>query len=95
MEVSILCTAYNHEKYIREALEGFVNQKTTFPYEVIINDDASTDHTAEIIREYAEKYAIEEYKPSNRTTVYNLHLPLKEWMIEMKVNTNAGTNQGD
>ena len=54
--VSVLCTAYNHEKYIRSALDGFVNQKTNFRYEVLINDDASTDHTAAIIAEYEAKY---------------------------------------
>lgn len=54
--VSVYCLAYNHEKYIRMALEGFVSQKTTFKYEVFVHDDASTDNTAEIIREYAEKY---------------------------------------
>ena len=54
--VSICCTAYNHEKYIRRTLDGFVNQKTNFKYEVIIHDDASPDKTAEIIKEYEEKY---------------------------------------
>ena len=54
--VSISCIAYNQEKYIRETLEGFVKQKTNFPFEVLIHDDASTDGTADIIREYAEKY---------------------------------------
>ncbi len=54
--VSVCCLAYNHEKYIRDALEGFIHQKTSFPYEVIVHDDASTDKTAEIIREYAAKY---------------------------------------
>lgn len=54
--VSIRCTAYNHEKYIRDALEGFVMQKTNFRFEAIVHDDASTDGTAAIIREYAEKY---------------------------------------
>ena len=54
--VSILCTAYNHEQYIRSALEGFVSQKTGFAFEVLVNDDASSDGTAAIIREYAEKY---------------------------------------
>lgn len=54
--VSIRCTAYNHEKYIRDALEGFVMQKTNFRFEAIVHDDASTDATAAIIREYAEKY---------------------------------------
>lgn len=56
MRVSVFCMAYNHEKYIRSALEGFVNQKTDFDYEVIVHDDASTDGTADIIREYAAKY---------------------------------------
>lgn len=54
--VSIRCLTYNHEKYIRDALEGFVMQKTNFRFEVIVHDDASTDNTAAIIREYAEKY---------------------------------------
>lgn len=54
--VSVLCTAYNHEKYIRKCLDGFVKQKTSFCFEVLINDDASTDDTARIIREYELKY---------------------------------------
>ncbi len=54
--VSIHCIAYNHEPYIRQCLEGFVMQKTNFRFEAIVHDDASTDGTAAIIREYAEKY---------------------------------------
>lgn len=54
--VSIRCITYNHEKYIADALEGFVKQKTNFRFEAIVHDDASTDGTAAIIREYAEKY---------------------------------------
>lgn len=54
--VSIQCITYNQEKYIRDALEGFVMQKTNFKFEAIVHDDASTDGTAAIIREYAEKY---------------------------------------
>lgn len=56
IKVSVICTAYNHEKYIRKALDGFVMQETNFPFEVIIHDDASTDNTPIIIREYEEKY---------------------------------------
>lgn len=56
IKVSILCTAYQHETYIREALESFVTQQTDFPFEVLVSDDASTDGTAAIIREYAENY---------------------------------------
>ncbi|MBK8226872.1 MAG: glycosyltransferase [Flavobacteriales bacterium] len=55
-KVSILCTAYNHGAYIRAALEGFVSQETDFPFEVIVHDDASTDDTADIIREYEQRY---------------------------------------
>lgn len=54
--VSVCCTAFNHEKYIRDCLDGFVNQKTNFRYEVIVYDDASTDNSAIIIQEYADKY---------------------------------------
>ncbi|MBD5505609.1 MAG: glycosyltransferase [Lachnospiraceae bacterium] len=54
--VVTVCLTYNHEPYIRKALDGFVMQKTDFPFVAIIHDDASTDGTAEIIREYAEKY---------------------------------------
>ncbi len=54
--VSIRCITYNHEPYIRQCLEGFVMQKTNFRFEAIVHDDASTDGTAAIVREYAEKY---------------------------------------
>ncbi len=56
IQVSIICNTYNHEKYIKDALEGFIMQKTSFPFEVLIHDDASTDNTANIIREYEKKY---------------------------------------
>lgn len=56
MTVSVVCCTYNHETFIREALEGIVNQEVDFPIEVIVADDASTDRTPEIISEYAEKY---------------------------------------
>ncbi len=54
--VSIHCLAYNQEAYIRKCLDGFVMQKTDFCFEAIVHDDASTDRTANVIREYAEKY---------------------------------------
>lgn len=54
--VAINCIAYNHEPYIRECLEGFVMQKTNFKFVAIVHDDASTDKTADIIREYEAKY---------------------------------------
>lgn len=54
--VAIYCLAFNHEPYIRECLDGFIMQKTNFKFVAIVHDDASTDATAAIIREYAEKY---------------------------------------
>ena len=54
--VSICCLTYNHEPYIRQCLDGFVMQKTNFPIEILIHDDASTDRTQDIIREYEAKY---------------------------------------
>lgn len=54
--VSIRCLVYNHEPYLRQCLDGFVMQKTNFRFEAIVHDDASTDGSAAIIREYAEKY---------------------------------------
>ncbi len=54
--VSIHCLAYNHEKTIRKTLDGFLMQETNFPIEAIVHDDASTDNTAAIIKEYADQY---------------------------------------
>lgn len=54
--LAIRCTAYNHEKYIKDTLDGFVSQKTNFPFVAIVHDDASTDNTADIICKYSQKY---------------------------------------
>ena len=54
--VTIHCLVYNHKPYLRQCLDGFVMQKTNFRFEAIVHDDASTDGSTEIIREYAEKY---------------------------------------
>lgn len=56
--VSIICNTYNQEDYIADAIESFLTQKTNFKYEILIHDDASTDRTAEIIREYERKYPL-------------------------------------
>ena len=50
--VSIVCNTYNHEKYIAKALDSFLMQKVNFKYEILVHDDASTDETANIVREY-------------------------------------------
>ena len=65
-KISIICNTYNHEKYIGQALESFVSQKISLPFEVLVNDDASTDSTADIVRAYEEKYP-DIFKPIYQT----------------------------
>jgi len=55
--LSICCTTFNQEHYVAKTLEGFLKQKTNFPIEIIIHDDASTDYTQNIIKEFAKKDA--------------------------------------
>lgn len=54
--VSISCVSYNHATFIRHCLDGMLMQKTSFPIEILIHDDCSTDGTTEIIKEYEAKY---------------------------------------
>jgi glycosyltransferase involved in cell wall biosynthesis len=54
--VSIRCATFNHVDYICDAIHGFLSQKTDFPFNVVIHDDASTDGTADIVREYEGRY---------------------------------------
>lgn len=56
IKVSIICNTFNHESYIRDALDSFISQETDFEYEILVHDDASTDKTPDIVREYEEKY---------------------------------------
>ena len=62
--VSVFVFAYNHEKFICDCLDGIVMQKTTFDYEVLVQDDASKDLTPKFISEYEKKYSF-------LTAVYN------------------------
>lgn len=56
MKVSIICTNFNKESWIEEAIQSFLNQKCDFDYEIILVDDASTDHSPQIIERYAQQY---------------------------------------
>ena len=56
ISVSICCLTFNHENYIRQTLDGFLMQKTSFPFKILIHDDASTDNTVNILREYEKEY---------------------------------------
>ena len=55
-KVVIKCFTYNHEKYIEDALKGFVRQRTNFPFCAIVVDDCSTDRSVEIIKQYEDRY---------------------------------------
>jgi glycosyltransferase involved in cell wall biosynthesis len=54
--ISIIVQTYQHRNYIRECLDGILNQKTEFPFELVLGDDGSTDGTREICIEYAERF---------------------------------------
>jgi glycosyltransferase involved in cell wall biosynthesis len=54
--VSVFNWVYNHKDFIRESIESILMQETTFPVEIIIQDDASNDGAREIIEEYQNKY---------------------------------------
>lgn len=79
--VSICCITYNHVQYIRRAIEGFLMQKTNFAFEILIHDDASNDGTAEIIKEYQQRFpelihpicqTENQYSKGIRTSLLNL-----------------------
>lgn len=55
VEVSIAVTTYNMDGYIAQALDSWLMQKTTFPFEIVVCDDGSTDRTREIISGYQKK----------------------------------------
>ncbi len=55
-EVLVICSTYNQEKYIGDALDGFVSQEADFVFHVLVHDDASTDATPQIVREYEANY---------------------------------------
>lgn len=55
IDVSVICLTYNHEEFIKDTLNGFLQQETNLNIEYIINDDASTDKTSEIIEEFIKK----------------------------------------
>lgn len=76
------CLAYNHEKYIGKTLEGFVNQRTSYRYKVIVHDDASTDGTAAIIKEYADKYPETIVPVFQKENQYSRHVNIFESFIK-------------
>lgn len=90
--VSICCLVYNHEPFLRQCLDGFVMQQTSFPFEAIVHDDASTDGSAAIIREYAEKYPdiIKPiYETENQYSKHNGTDSIFRLMVEAAMSPNS------
>ncbi|MDO5138473.1 MAG: glycosyltransferase [Oscillospiraceae bacterium] len=54
VDISVCCMTYNHRNTIAQALDSMLAQKTQYSFEIIVHDDASTDGTAEIVKEYAK-----------------------------------------
>jgi glycosyltransferase involved in cell wall biosynthesis len=54
--ISVVVITYNHEKYIRQALDSILMQNVDFSFEILIGDDCSTDQTAKIIEEYQQRF---------------------------------------
>lgn len=79
--VSVICMSYNEKAFIGEALSGILMQKTDFPFEVVVHDDASTDGTQEIILEYAERHKaivpiFQKENQFSREGIYPFTIPL-------------------
>jgi glycosyltransferase involved in cell wall biosynthesis len=82
LKVSICCTAYNQEKYISEALDSFLMQETSFPFEIIVSDDCSTDGTTEIIKQYLGKYPdIIKLVYQDKNQYSNGALPIRDFIL--------------
>lgn len=93
--VSVCVITYNHEKYIHQCLDGILMQKVNFPYEILIHDDASPDHTADIIREYEAKYP-EIIKPICRTeNLYSKDVDISRFNFERACGKYIAQCEGD
>lgn len=79
--LTVCCLSYNHAKYIKKTLDGFITQQTKYRFEVLVHDDASTDGSQMIIQEYADKYPDiikpifqKENQYSKKIDIYNTHI---------------------
>lgn len=78
-KVSICCISFNHELYIRDALDSFLSQKTSFQYEIVISDDCSDDGTYSVICDYKKLYPdiIKDVSPR-----YNMGVLANWWHVQ-------------
>jgi glycosyltransferase involved in cell wall biosynthesis len=87
IKVTVCCITYNHAGFIRSCIEGFLMQKTTFGYEILIHDDCSTDGTSQIVDEVAERHPrlirivrpnVNRYSTESRAIITQYLLPLAQ-----------------
>jgi glycosyltransferase involved in cell wall biosynthesis len=81
--VSVALIVYNHEKYLRQALDSILMQEVNFKYEIIVGDDKSTDNSRDIILEYKEKYPdklvlkFQEHNVGGTKNIYDVYMEAK------------------
>ena len=88
---SINCVTFNHANYIRTALDSFLMQKTDFAFEILVHDDASTDGTSSIIREYAAR-GMEAVNAAGQTSAERLAVQAMDYIRENYSNQDLGLN---
>ncbi|MFM5058009.1 glycosyltransferase family 2 protein [Aeromonas caviae] len=93
--VSVICTAYNHESYICNAINSFILQETTFPFEIIINDDKSTDSTLDILSLYKRKYPNIIKLISHECNQYSLNISPYKFIHELASGKYLALCEGD
>lgn len=95
-EVTIWCTAYNHEKYISQCLDSFLMQKTNFPFVIIVHDDASCDHTADVICEYVNMFPNIIKLIKEKENIFSKgRIPFGNIMVEHLKSKYVATCEGD
>jgi glycosyltransferase involved in cell wall biosynthesis len=94
--LSVVCTAFNQELYIIDAINSFLAQQTEYKFEIIIHDDASCDSTSKIVREYFYNYPniIKLILQKENQYSKNFHLPFNN-SIELACGEYVAICEGD
>jgi glycosyltransferase involved in cell wall biosynthesis len=93
--VSICCLTYNHAKYVRQCLDSFITQQTSFDIEILIHDDASTDGTDRIIKEYEREFPSIVFPVYQSTNQYSLGVSLSQIIYSRVRGKYIATCEGD